>query len=281
MVSPLLPPDATVCQELDELVLQYMALIDEHLAALNRVSDKFQQGRELISQAKYIMGPRNVSADCYDLRMKALRGVIVNPPKEVALRDLLAERQQAAKEQEEAEQEKAGECGNDTEALVDQSQNNGGGLRRRGRAPSTSGSVSTSSIDDDTPEDDKYRKIVGGMATSTSQLGTAAAATTATTAASITTTPESESKVTSTKKKKERNPDPLLWFGVFVPAPLRNAQSNFQKGLQDVVEMARVRLQLLELEQKIKTIQMAKDTTTKASVPDLEALTLESAQHSP
>jgi hypothetical protein len=52
-------------------------------------------------------------------------------------------------------------------------------------------------------------------------------------------------------------------------------------GLQDVVEMARVRLQLLELEQKIKTIQMAKDTTTKASVPDLEALTLESAQHSP
>lgn len=43
MVSPLLPPGVHVCQELDDLVLQYMALIDEHLSALNRVSDRFQQ----------------------------------------------------------------------------------------------------------------------------------------------------------------------------------------------------------------------------------------------
>ncbi|KAG0023734.1 hypothetical protein BGZ80_008359 [Entomortierella chlamydospora] len=57
------------------MVLQYLALVDEHLAAWNRISDRFQQGREQISQAKYIMGPKNVSVDCYDLRMKALRGV--------------------------------------------------------------------------------------------------------------------------------------------------------------------------------------------------------------
>jgi len=43
MVSPLLPPDVKVCQELDELVVQYMTLIDQHLSALNRVGDRFQQ----------------------------------------------------------------------------------------------------------------------------------------------------------------------------------------------------------------------------------------------
>lgn len=43
MVSPLLLPDVKVCQQLDELVVQYMALIDEHLSVLNRVGDKFQQ----------------------------------------------------------------------------------------------------------------------------------------------------------------------------------------------------------------------------------------------
>lgn len=148
------------------------------------------------------------------------------------LRDLWAEQQRAAKEQEEAEQEKSkasfppNECENstNTEIMVDQNQKNG--LRRRGRAPSASGSVSISSNDDEMlVEDDRYKKRAGGMATPTSShLDT-------TTAAITTTVPESESTAkTSTKKKKERNPDPLLWFGVFVPAPLRNAQNFFQKG---------------------------------------------------
>ncbi|KAG9320248.1 hypothetical protein KVV02_002938 [Mortierella alpina] len=65
----------TVCQDLDDLLMQYMTLVDEHLAACTRISGRFQEGRELISQAKYIMGPKNVSADCYDHRMKALRGM--------------------------------------------------------------------------------------------------------------------------------------------------------------------------------------------------------------
>ncbi|KAK3829051.1 MAG: hypothetical protein J3Q66DRAFT_324227 [Benniella sp.] len=246
MVSPLLPPDVKVCQELDELVLQYMTLIDQHLSALNRVGDRFQQGREQISQAKYIMGPRNVSADCYDHRMKALRGVIVNSPKDIVLRDLWAEQKRAAKEKEEEEagQEKSHESGNGTgtEAMVDQTMHQGG-LRRRGRAPSSaSGSVTpSSSNDDDNVEDDRGKKRLGagGMAMSFS-LDSITTTTTTTTAAGAgagagragAADGESTAATTGTtkKKKKERNPDPLLWFGVFVPAPLRNAQSNFQKG---------------------------------------------------
>lgn len=37
------------------------------------------------------------------------------------------------------------------------------------------------------------------------------------------------------KKKKERNPDPLLWFGVFVPVSLRSAQSVFQQGKKIII----------------------------------------------
>ncbi|KAF8943230.1 hypothetical protein BGZ52_011842, partial [Haplosporangium bisporale] len=68
-------PALSVCEDLDSLVVQYMRLVDEHLNVHDRISTKFQEGRELISQAKYIMGPKNVSADCYDNRMKAIRGV--------------------------------------------------------------------------------------------------------------------------------------------------------------------------------------------------------------
>ncbi|KAF9355776.1 hypothetical protein BGX34_010260 [Mortierella sp. NVP85] len=238
MVSPLLPPDIKVCQELDELVVQYMTLIDQHLSALNRVGDRFQQGREQISQAKYIMGPRNVSADCYDHRMKALRGVIVNSPKDIVLRDLWAEQKRAAKEKEEEAGQESGH-GTGTEAMVDQ-MIHPGGLRRRGRAPSSaSGSVTpSSSNDDDNVEEDRGKKRLGagGMAKSFSLDSIATITTTTTTTAAAGAgagAADGESTATTgttKKKKKERNPDPLLWFGVFVPAPLRNAQSNFQKG---------------------------------------------------
>ncbi|KAF9928914.1 hypothetical protein BGZ67_006654, partial [Mortierella alpina] len=95
----------TVCQDLDDLLMQYMTLVDEHLAACTRISGRFQEGRELISQAKYIMGPKNVSADCYDHRMKALRGIDVKGPTDIEILDLLAIRQRQAKEAQERELE--------------------------------------------------------------------------------------------------------------------------------------------------------------------------------
>lgn len=160
---------------------------------------------------------------CYN-HDRLVYGRIVNSSKDIVLRDMWAEQQRAAKELEEAEQEKSkagfppNEYGNgaSTEMTMDQNQKNG--LRRRGRASSNSGSVSISSNDDEIPvEDDRHKKRT------TCHLDT-------TTAATTTTVPESEPTRPTTKKKKERNPDPLLWFGVFVPAPLRNAQNIFQKG---------------------------------------------------
>ncbi|KAF9109091.1 hypothetical protein BGX27_008018 [Mortierella sp. AM989] len=232
-----------VCKELDDMVLEYLALVDEHLAAWNRISERFQQGREQISQAKYIMGPRNVSADCYDLRMKALRGVTVNGPKDIVLRDLWAEQQLAAKEEMENDQgrtrsRQASENGDGPINITDESRNDRAGLRRRG-APS--GATSMASNDDDSlVNDDMHKKEMASLGDSTSNLLESAAPTMA------------------TKKKKERNPDPLLWFGVFVPVPLRNAQGLFQKGLQDVVELARIRQRLLELEETISVLKQSK-----------------------
>ena len=40
------------------------------------------------------------------------------------------------------------------------------------------------------------------------------------------------SATTPKPKKKERNPDPLLWFGVFVPGSLRTAQTVFRQGIE-------------------------------------------------
>ncbi|KAF9960311.1 hypothetical protein BGZ65_012529 [Modicella reniformis] len=263
-------PDSKVCQDLDDLVIQYLALIDDHLAVWNRISDRFQQGRELISQTKYIMGPRNVSADCYDHRMKALRGVMVNSPKEIVLRDLWAElKRSAAMEEGTMEDGKStGEIGHGTgvEIMEDYSsaQNGHCGLRRRGRALSGGmGSGSTGSLssnDEDTlVEDDKYKKM--STKTATAFTDTMAVVPESTTLTTTTGTGTMISTGTSTKKKKkkERNLDPLLWFGVIVPASLRNAQSVFQKGLQDVIEMAILRQKLFELEESIKALQLAKE----------------------
>ncbi|KAF8928347.1 hypothetical protein EDD21DRAFT_385228 [Dissophora ornata] len=278
MPSSLSIPDTTVCQDLDNHVLQYMALIDEHLAAWNRISARFQEGRELISQAKYIMGPRNVSADCYDHRMKALRGVAVNGPGEIALRDLLAEQKRAAEEVEEVGQNEQAnnEYGTGTGGLNDEEQNGRSGLRRRGGATSgvSSGASSMAFNDGDGTslvDENRYKKK--GSDTTGEEITRAIIDTTIPSAITATTT----TAAAATKKKKERNRDPLLWFGVFVPAPLRNAQSVFQKGLQDVVEMAMIRQRLLELEETIKTLQQVKDKSTQQAMPDLATLSLVAA----
>ncbi|KAF9169869.1 hypothetical protein BGX21_003521 [Mortierella sp. AD011] len=218
MVPSLSIPDSNICRELDDMVLQYLALVDEHLAVWNRISDRFQQGREQISQAKYIMGPKNVSADCYDLRMKALRGVAVSGLSDIVLRDLWAEQQLAAKEamdgdQDQARSRQANENEDGTiDIMEDQSLDGRAGLRRRGGAASGATSVA-SNEEDKLVDDEKLKKMANLMETLT---------------ATGTTTPTNTP--TTTVKKKERNPDPLLWFGVFVPGPLRNAQDIFQKG---------------------------------------------------
>ncbi|KAF9584747.1 hypothetical protein BGW38_005331 [Lunasporangiospora selenospora] len=90
-------------QELDVLVLEYMALVDEHLVAWDRIASLFQQGHEQISEAKYTMGPRNVSAECYDLRMTAIHGIERRGATEVSLRNLYEERLLQEKDEAAAE----------------------------------------------------------------------------------------------------------------------------------------------------------------------------------
>ncbi|KAG0359566.1 hypothetical protein BG005_000605 [Podila minutissima] len=230
-------PASSVCEDLDSLVVQYMSLVDEHLAIHNRISAKFQEGRELISQAKYIMGPKNVSADCYDNRMKAIRGVAMDIPTEITIRDLAAERKRLAKKEEENEQKKKdlkeaiGKL-NDVEisSRSDEAPSSAGGLRRRGGGMTSSRSEDSSRV----PSQDSSIDDAISLA-------------------------ESDAP-TPTPKKRERNPDPLLWFGVFVPGSLRNAQSVFQKSLQDIVELTVIRQKMLQLEQDIERLQALKKT---------------------
>ncbi|KAF9189560.1 hypothetical protein BGZ51_009455 [Haplosporangium sp. Z 767] len=260
--------------ELDDLILQYMSLVDEHLAAFNRVSDQFQQGRELISQAKYIMGPKNVSADCYDHRMKALRGITINGSTDIEIRDLLAERQRLAKEEQESNREQ--EQGQNQEQKSefkgrDQVQNHSG-LRRRGVATKGSESIRTTDtlIEDDQKEMTSSKETVSSTTTTGSATLDAMGSS------------DTSAATTTKKKKKERNPDPLLWFGVFVPASLRSAQSIFQKSLQDVVEMTAIRQRLFELEKKIIALEQTKDSSTASShqqpILDLTTLKLDAAK---
>ncbi|KAF9434237.1 hypothetical protein BGZ76_008347 [Entomortierella beljakovae] len=250
-----------LCKELDEMVLEYMALVDEHLATWTRITDRFQQGREQISEAKYIMGPRNVSSDCYDLRMKALRGVTVNGPKDIVFRDLWAEQKLANKQALEIEQDQirsrqASENGDGTINIIeDDSRSNRSGLRRRGGGGgsgsdvgSSSGLISgtesmTLSDNDSTFGEETLGKKTARLKTeSTGSL----------------TTLEQSSQPKATKKKRERNPDPLLWFGVFVPPSLRSAQSQFQMGLHDVIALTTIRQRLFELEKNIIALKKSK-----------------------
>ncbi|KAF8935537.1 hypothetical protein BGZ47_009899 [Haplosporangium gracile] len=248
-----------VCQDLDDLILEYIALVNEHLTAWTRISTHFQEGRELISQAKYIMGPKNVSADCYDHRMKALRGVLIKDPMtEIEIRDLRAEEVERKRLQDAQEEEsKAAEKDSDIHRRQksetgqdDQEQESSrSGLRRRGGGGSAATEDTSSSV-----------VTIAGMATIDS---TSLGATTTSTGNDATKT-----------KKKERNPDPLLWFGVFVPASLRSAQSVFQQGLQDVVEIAMIRQRLVELEGRMVVLREAKAAGTKELEADLSGMKL-------
>ncbi|KAK3826359.1 MAG: hypothetical protein JOS17DRAFT_751356 [Linnemannia elongata] len=249
-----------VCQDLDDLVLEYIALVNEHLTAWTRISTRFQEGRELISQAKYIMGPKNVSADCYDHRMKALRGVLIKDRvTEIEIRDLRAEEVERQRLQEVQEEEsKAAEKDSDSHrrqksgtGYDDQEQEPGRvGLRRRGGG-------------------------VGSEDASSSVATTAGMATIDTTNSGTTIVVGDDDVTTTKKKKKERNPDPLLWFGVFVPVSLRSAQSVFQQGLQDVMEMAMIRQRLIELEGRMVVLREAKAATgTKALEAGLSGMKL-------
>ncbi|KAF9964496.1 hypothetical protein BGZ70_006378 [Mortierella alpina] len=242
-----------VCQDLDDLLLQYMVLVDEHLAACTRISGRFQEGRELISQAKYIMGPKNVSADCYDHRMKALRGINVKGATEIEISDLLAKRQRQAKEaqEQELEQEQETELTISGENPADGSlgQDRSGLRRRGGGGGIDSGSTLGLTFENMDDHQDKKEKA-GMMAVAGASSGSPGSA-------------ASTSAVTGvTKKKKERNPDPLLWF-----------------GLQDVVDIAMIRQRLYQLETRIQELQ--EDKTGKPlqqQIPDVGALTLETSQ---
>ncbi|KAG0284483.1 hypothetical protein BGZ96_011141 [Linnemannia gamsii] len=256
-------PDVTVaqqthnrtCQDLDNLVLEYIELVNEHLTAWTHISSRFQEGRELISQAKYIMGPKNVSADCYDHRMKALRGVLIKDSStEIEIRDLRAEEVERQRLQE-AQEEKSKEA--EKESDTHRRQKSESGYDNQDQEPSRSG----------------LRKRGGGSAVS-EDVSSPVSAAAAGMATSDSTNSGIDDATKTKKKKKERNPDPLLWFGVFVPASLRSAQSVFQQGLQDVVEMAMIRQRLIELEGRMVVLREAKVAGTKQLEAELSGMNL-------
>lgn len=140
-------------------------------------------------------------------------------PTEITIRDLAAERKRLAKEEEENEQKKKdlkeaiGKL-NDVEisSRSDEAPSSAGGLRRRGGGMTSSRSEDSSRV----PSQDSSIDDAISLA-------------------------ESDAP-TPTPKKRERNPDPLLWFGVFVPGSLRNAQSVFQKSKLDYVRKNTTRI---------------------------------------
>jgi hypothetical protein len=137
----------------------------------------------------------------------------------VRIEDLLARRLEQEKSVE-SEKDQTKEDQEGTTASIISDSSHGSGLRRRGGNTGDADSnnhhvdLSSSTADDD---DLKKKREASGRScipdSLSSTLSTTSIATTATKA-----------------KKKERNPDPLLWFGVFVPASLRMAQTVFKQG---------------------------------------------------
>ncbi|KAJ3057578.1 Methionine adenosyltransferase 2 subunit beta [Rhizophlyctis rosea] len=68
------------------------------------------------------------------------------------------------------------------------------------------------------------------------------------------------SKPTETKKSERKGPieDPLNWFGVLVPTPLRTAQTEFRQGLNTMVALANVARRLNELCNKYDKLQRSR-----------------------
>lgn len=134
-------------------------------------------------------------------------------PTEITILDLAAERKRLAKEEEEVEQKKkdlqegTGKL-NDVEisSRSDEAPSSSGGLRRRG------GGMTSSRSEDSSKVPNRDSSISDSKSLS-----------------------ESDALTSVPKKKKERNTDPLLWFGVFVPGSLRSAQSVFQNSTLDYV----------------------------------------------
>ncbi|KAG0256806.1 hypothetical protein DFQ27_005487 [Actinomortierella ambigua] len=226
-----------VCARLDELVLEYMHLVDTHLNAMATMTKHLQEGREQIAQAKYIMGPRNVSSDCYDNRMKALVGLSVTEDGRTSLTEIPKEIHQLDQDQDhQTDGQEHGVVPNETSVDHQGLRRRGGGREERGgRAEGLSWDVSNAT------------------ATRGAKIG-------AESAAAATDNGDDEDVDTQADKaeKKEASRDPLRWFGVFAPAPLRNAQSSFRGGLQDMSELMTIRLQLLAIERQIRTLEQRK-----------------------
>lgn len=69
---------------------------------------------------------------------------------------------------------------------------------------------------------------------------------------------EEEKKVSSAYKEELslKQKDPIHWFGVmFVSEHLVSAQKNFRKGLQDVVRLANIKIQMQKLEEELRQIE--------------------------
>ncbi|KAG0232958.1 hypothetical protein BGW42_007771 [Actinomortierella wolfii] len=206
-----------VCSRLDELALDYLSLVNTHMQAMTELTKHFQEGREQISQAKYIMGPQKVSSGCYDNRMKALIGIKIKGENKVILQDIEEEMQQddveQGKLQKQGQAETSGTSGTDST------------IQQQGSASPTGGEM--------------HKPQVGSGSTATD---------------------DSNDTNVQGKSKQNKNVsrDPLRWFGVFAPAPLRNARGIFRGGLQDVSELATIRLQLFDIERQFRALQQRK-----------------------
>ncbi|KAK9498993.1 hypothetical protein O3M35_003518 [Rhynocoris fuscipes] len=67
----------------------------------------------------------------------------------------------------------------------------------------------------------------------------------------------------NTTTKSSTIKDPLKWFGVLIPQDMRQAQSNFNKAIEYVVECANIQLEMLSIEEKYKKCLAKKNELSK------------------
>ncbi|KAJ5768069.1 hypothetical protein N7533_000652 [Penicillium manginii] len=220
-------------QSLDVLLEQYLHLLDRQQKLQYGLAKELSSGFLALAHANYTCPPgRRYGADYYDERMKAIRKISIRTEPD----------EHVTKEKENSE--------NPTQLQT--------------QAPETQYSFALNRIPQRTSvsESQETTETEGNTLSTTEHLQTETPAPSndgedAKESSSEENSDDTKSSVKSNApKKKFHSDDPIHWYGILVPASLRNAQRSFTEATQSQVpELAGVIVEMRSLEQRITKIR--------------------------
>ncbi|KAK5790340.1 hypothetical protein VI817_007627 [Penicillium citrinum] len=230
-------------QSLDDLLEQYLHLLDRQQRLQSGLAKELSSGFMALAHANYTCPPgRRYGADYYDERMKATRKLSIR---------------------------------NGQDKEVDENKDSEKTAKVQSQSPETQFEFLLQDISDCTSKDELQEAAEKENATSSTPEHPAAEAPSSQNndgdaKESNTEEDNDETKTkkdSSSSKKKFYSDDPIHWYGILVPASLRNAQRSFTAGVKNQVpELASVIVEMQSLEQRITKLrsQLGVESSEKA-----------------